>query len=456
MSKLSVQTDHTNYLAKVVKLTAPRKHENADKLQVVTIDAQNVITGLDAKEGAIYIYFPLESVLNSEYLSYTNSFAKAELNRDTTVKGFFPSAGRVKTTKLRGLFSEGYIVPVKSLVDWLNHAGTKATVEDFEVGTEFSHFDDVKICDKYINYDALRKLQNIERAKKNHGKVKRESKLIDNQFRLHIDTAPLKKYIQNINPDDTISISEKIHGTSGVFGKVLCKKPLKWYEKVLKKLGVNIVNSHYDYVYSSRKVIKNAYADKKSDSYYDTDIWAIVAQQLNPFLKDGMTFYVEIFGQLPNGKWIQKNFDYGTEPNKHDYAIYRITSTNAVGDVIEFTEEQIISYCKKYGLKHVPYRYIGKAFNFQPYPGVNEVNQAAAIDVWREQFLNELIKLFTEMDCPMSKNKVPREGVVIRRFNDHADVYKLKSLRFIQREAEEAEAGEVDVETQESVTQPQE
>lgn len=39
-----------NYLCKVVKLENLRKHSNADRLQVATIDFQDVIIGMDAKK----------------------------------------------------------------------------------------------------------------------------------------------------------------------------------------------------------------------------------------------------------------------------------------------------------------------------------------------------------------------------------------------------------------------
>jgi len=50
-----------------------------------------------------------------------------------------------------------------------------------------------------------------------------------------------------------------IHNTSFVVSKVLCKKMLKWHERILKRFGVNIVDTQYDTVYSSRKVIKNSW-----------------------------------------------------------------------------------------------------------------------------------------------------------------------------------------------------
>src|SRR5688500_9333808 len=105
-----------NYLAKVVKLPAPHKHPNADKLQLVTIDGYTVITGLNAVEGQLYVYFPAESVLCHEYLSWSNSYSDANLNNDQKIKGYFDRNGRVRCVKLRDQISEGYIVPFDDIV----------------------------------------------------------------------------------------------------------------------------------------------------------------------------------------------------------------------------------------------------------------------------------------------------------------------------------------------------
>lgn len=68
----------------------------------------------------------------------------------------------------------------------------------------------------------------------------------------------LRKNMESIHPDSIISISKKIHGTSWVVARVLTKRPMKWYEKILNKLGVKIGTEEYDTIYSSRKVIKNS------------------------------------------------------------------------------------------------------------------------------------------------------------------------------------------------------
>lgn len=108
-----------NYLCKVVQLKGLQKHSNADRLQVVSIDFNNVITGLDAKEGDVYVYFPLECSINLDFLVSTGSLRpKAALDGEPEQKGFFERNGRVKAMRLRGEKSMGYIVPVQSVLDW--------------------------------------------------------------------------------------------------------------------------------------------------------------------------------------------------------------------------------------------------------------------------------------------------------------------------------------------------
>ena len=50
----------------------------------------------------------------------------------------------------------------------------------------------------------------------------------------------------------------------------------------------------------------------------------------------------------------------------------------------------------------------------------------------------------------MCANRVPAEGICIRREVFDIDVYKHKSFRFFEWETEQLDTGEVDLETQES------
>lgn len=120
--------------------------------------------------------------------------------------------------------------------------------------------------------------------------------------------------MHRLNPNDLISITYKCHGTSAISSLILCNKQLKWCEKLLKKLGVNIVTTYYDNIYSSRKVLKNEHFNS-GEGYYgkDGDIWTITNNVLKEYLDKGMTLYYEVVGYLPSNSYIQKNFDYGCE-----------------------------------------------------------------------------------------------------------------------------------------------
>src|SRR5690606_4958392 len=102
------------------------------------------------------------------------------------------------------------------------------------------------------------------------GKI--SSRMIANQFNFHFDTSHLMKNIHKIKPDDLISISDKHHGTSLIVSKCLVKKKLNLFESLLKKIKVNVVDTNYDYIYASRRVIKNG-EFPGSKHYYKEDIW---------------------------------------------------------------------------------------------------------------------------------------------------------------------------------------
>lgn len=460
MSKLITKAENSNYCARLIKLPATRPHSNANKLLCVSILGNNIITGLNAVEGSLYVFFPLESSINIEYLAHSNSLDDPTLNRDKKTKGFFsPKHGRVKAISLRGEKSEGYAVPAQTIEEW---SGYKFKNEDLD--KDFDHIGDTKICEKYINRAALRKLEQDERREKNKNKkVKRESKLIENQFRVSEDTKNLKREMDKLNLNDVITISYKLHGCNFSMGRVLCARPLNWYEKILKKLGVKINDTHYDLVYASRRIIKNAYADEAKPGFYDVDVWKIVADKYQGAIKDNVVLYGEIVGQLPNGKWIQKNYDYGCAENTCEAYIYRGTIVNNKGEVFEMTTPQLKRYCDKLGLKVVPVFYYGtvidyirankKDFSFYELDGYTSSNWNWETGNWRDELLKLWQSKYNEKNCYMCKNVVPEEGVVISKESDFFEGYKLKSFRFLSHESSELDKGEVDMETKESLAE---
>ena len=254
-----------------------------------------------------------------------------------------------------------------------------------------------------------------------------------------------------------------IHNTSFVSSKILCKKPLTWSEKILKKLKVNIVDTHYDYVYSSRKVIKNVELTTDPIHYYNTDIWGKAHDVVKHNLLDGMTMYGEIVGFTPEGGAIQKDYDYGYIPNpdlpkegerlpfpKSTFGvyIYRITQTNNSGKVFEFSGKQVQDFCKKNGLNPVPELYYGRAKELL---GKNWTYYSNPDETFEDWILRSLKEKYNEKNCYICLNKVPEEGIVVRIEGLDIEAYKVKSNAFYARETAQLDKGEVDIESQDDV-----
>jgi hypothetical protein len=447
---ITKSTNHNpNYLASIVKIDEFRPHINpkVERMKMVNLFGNSVITGIDAKPG-VYIYFPLECAICQQFLSYTNSFRDKELNTDKNKSGFFEMHGRVRAVKLQGSPSEGYIVPASQLENFCKYVLSKEIkIDEKFVGTDFDEICGFQICKKYIPKGI--KISNEGISKKTKGNVKKyQSKLVENQFRFHPSTEQLKRNIEKVSPNDYISVLFKYHGTSFVTSNVIVKKKLSFKEKIAKLFRVNVIDTEYGMLYSSRSVLKNIAMDdgKQNNHYYDSDVWKIVSEKVFPCLKKGFSAYGEIVGYTPSGAFIQKNYDYSCSPGTLDYIIYRMTYTNVDGDVFELSYQQMVDYCNKFGLKTPHCYYYGKAKDL--YPELNTESH------WHENFLNNVIRDYLEKDCMFCKSKpnIPDEGIVLRVDKPNVwEVYKLKSFRFTMQESAELDQGILDIETQETL-----
>lgn len=416
-----------NYCANVVSIKSVIELEGMKTIAHTNIFGNMVIVSKDVKMGDMGIFFPVETKLSHEFLSNNNLYRHNNLNLDQTKKGFFEDNGRVRCVKFQGHKSMGFFIPLDSL-NFTNHK------EDLIEGNSFDEIAGIKICEKYI----VKESRMPGSGNKSRNKLAKISKLIENQFKFHQDTAQLGKNIHMLKPDDIISITKKMHGTSTISSYILCKKALNPVEKFLKFVGVNVIDTVYDNIYASRKVVKNSDLRITKQDFYSEDIWGIANKELKPFLQKGMTFYAEIVGYLSTGAMIQKDFDYGCEPGTHAIYIYRITYTNPDGLVYEFSAKQVQDFCKQNGLNAVPELYYGRVRDLVDYKD-------------SEELLEFLQKAYLEKDCNMCKCKpsIPDEGICIRIESNDLQVYKLKSFRFYEKETKEADKGEVNIEDNE-------
>jgi tRNA-binding EMAP/Myf-like protein len=432
MLKISKEANE-NYLAKIIRIQESdfRKHTNADKLKCVTVDFQNVITGIDNPAG-IYVYFPLESQISDVVLSNLGLYRESELNVDKESKGFFEKNRRVKAIKLRGEYSQGFILPIS---DFATSILWQLPIDlNSLINTYFDTVNDNIIVQKYVK--VIR-----EKSEKKGRQSKMLSRLVDGQVHLHEDTDNLRKCVDNLQLDDNTTISYKLHGTSGWASNVLVKRKLSWFERLLKKVGVNIQEEDYDIVYGSRRVVKNkGFDDKGKNHYYSYDLWKDMVDKydLKTRLPKGFSIYYEIVGFTKHGTYIQKDFDYKCKPNESKIYVYRVTFTNRDGIVYNLNDSEAKQFTEKIGLEFVPLLYMGFIGNLLDHMTIPEID----IRNWRTKLIKQLENLYNEKDCFMCNNQVPEEGIVLRKvINNRFESYKLKSARFLMKETKDLDEG---------------
>ena len=459
--KLNISKNaNVNYLAKVVEITDFTKHINpeVERLKVAHVDGYTILVGIDEKPGK-FVYFPTNCCINPQFLSYANLYRKGELNANPEKTGLFEDNGRVKAVKLKGQVSEGFLLPIGTLLDFIvSSTNVNITEDDCPAGTEFDEVEHKDktfwINKKYIIRSGNNGGGNGSGGNKRQKGLKKFNRVIEEQFRFHYDTVIVRKCPEVIQPEDLIHLSHKWHGTSAIFAYVLCKHPLTWKEKIAKWLTGNEFNE-YDYLYASRSVIKNANMNPnaKKGGYYGEggDVWGEAFKYIKPFLIKGMTIYAEIVGYLPNGKMIQKGYDYGCEPyngtetytqGKHyKIMVYRITMTNVDGQVHEFSAREVQQWCKNNGLVPVIECYYGLAGDL--YPDIPKDEK------WSESFIERLAdddKFYMEKNSPDCNNKVPHEGLVIKKEDMMSHAWKLKCWAVLNKEQKELDSGEENIE----------
>jgi len=376
--------------------------------------------------------------------------------------GFFNKNGRVRSIRLGGVQSMGYLFTLDELAKY--NPNVKNISLNQYVGEDFDTIEDKLFIKAYVPFVPERKT--CSKVEKRNKKAEQFDRMVKGEFSFHYDTSPLPKCIGRLKPSDVVAISCKLHGTSLICGKLHVKTPIKlpfhkWiWNKFVDLTGLFKAHRITDYVIdygnvtASRTVIKNQYINENvSDGYYGVDIWSEYGNLIYPFLPEGMTVYGEIIGYLTGSdKMIQKNYDYGCNKGENKLMVYRITTTNEDGtkhewnvtEVKEWTENLVKEHPEIADRIHViDLLYHGTLGDL--YPNISYM------DHWHENVLealrNESERFNMEKNDPICKNKVPFEGIVLRIDNDElAEAFKLKCKKFLSKEREEIDKGEVDME----------
>ncbi len=277
------------------------------------------------------------------------------------------------------------------------------------------------------------------------GKIDKEIKNVEKQHRNVFES----EEFQSKNTTDAADIEK------GFMEKVMDLEKKK--TKIENSKLVNFATEYYD-VYSSRTVIKNKYINKQVNSgFYSVDIWGEYHELLKGKIPEGMSIYGEIVGYLTgSSSMIQKGYDYGCDVGTNKLMIYRINQKMEDGTHREYEIDEVIGFVKclvseypEISGRIMPFTlvYHGKLSDL--YPEIDIHNH------WNENVLEALKRdkqnFGMELDEPMCKTKVPREGICLRIANDPVnECFKLKCLTFLGKEAKEIDQGNVDMEMQDN------
>ena len=471
------------YCASIVRIGEVKPIEGSDFLGVTLVNGIEVVVRKDAvHEGDIMFFAPQETALNLRFLAANNQFemGEYELNANAAevkalidaekrdearqMVGYFNKRGRVRAMKLRGIYSKGFLISPDMMA---NYQPKVASLNlDELVGTDFDMVGDELFIEVYIPFVSKKK----ERSCKRHDNTPKYDRMIAGQFAFHYDTNPLAKEIAQIQPDNVVNLSVKLHGTSVILGNVLVRMlrevhtSIEWLDRLINNTYCAIwpylpkdwqrYDEVYDLVYSSRTVIKNQYINlKKTQDFYEQDVWGEYHDLLLGKIQQDMIVYGEIVGYLSGSdKMIQKDYDYGCERGTNKLMLYRITTRYADGslrewdvpEVRQFTEQLMKNYPELAPRLHpIDILYHGTLRDLYP--------ELSTTEHWHENVLQALKQdkqmLGMEAREPLCKNKVPREGIVLRKDGDTtAEAWKLKTDAFFSREQKLIDAGEVDME----------
>lgn len=461
------------YSAAICRIGEVKPIKGSEFLGQTIVFGQSLVVRKDEmKEGDIVIYCPIETILNKDFLSANNLYEMSERKRNANFEevqklyeegkeeeakskvGFFNKHGRIKLLTLRNTPSVGFIFKPENLLKWKPNLD----LSDIEshINEQFDTIDDELFIKVYVPYTPPQQQPSGDRKlRKRNKKIKRMSRMVEGEFSFHFDTDQFNNNVWRFSPNDIVTISLKEHGASAIFANILVKHPM------LEKHIIPSYTLKYGNVYSSKGVIKNEFINQNVTSgFYKTDVWGEYNKLISPYIEKGMSLYGEIVGYVSGSqKMIQKSYDYGCMEGENYLMIYRITTKDKDGVKKEWNVTDVEKWTKNLLKKHpelkknvhpIKILYHGTLADLYP--------EISTTDHWHENILEAMkadkMHFGMEEDEPYCKNKVPREGIVIRIDNDKKpEAFKLKCLKFYQREQKMIDKGEVDIEMVQGYTE---
>lgn len=420
---------HANYCATVVELPTHIPLAGCDNVVGVSLFGYQAIVSKDTVPGSLGLVFTAETQLSHEFCRANNLYRDPLMNSDPTQKGYFESNRRVRAMKFRGHKSSAFFVPLTYLGALGLFDGT------LKVGDSFNEINGVEICTKYI--------PKTNPAAQPKNKVRGKKKFFDRvepkNFPEHIETNNYYRNKHRIEPDQWVTVTQKLHGTSGRWGHIPVKRKLTWIERLAKFFGAKVQEIEYDYIAGSRRVVKDPATNRNHVHYYKDDIWNEYLNKISHSIPKNYIIYGEIIGYVGDSI-IQKGYGYGMVPHINDLYIYRVSIVNEDGLACDLGWEQMTQFCTERGLNFVPIVTQGYFGDIEPM--IEEMMDKRLAE--QLDYAKGLVELDADSPCD--------EGVCVRVEAIQPYILKAKFPLFFEHETKQLDKGEVDIETEQTVS----
>ena len=345
--------ENNNSVCYVATINEIKPIEGADNIEQIVVGGWNCIAQKNTYKVNDFVI-----------VATTDAVIPVELSDAMAVTNYLRKGQRVRTVKLRGVYSECLLIPMK--------------FNKQPIGDNYSEGKDMMEIMGIFKYEPPVKQIQLASGRK--------IKYKDNpNFHVYYKFPNLKNVKGMFTEEDYVEITRKIHGTNARYG-IVKKTKLAFWDKVKKFFRIADKFVDYEFVYGSHNVEKGS----DSQGFYSTDVWSTIIDKYDiknklwKFFKENQEFAefenVIIYGEI-YGPGIQKNYDYGLD--EIEFAGFDIT--------IDGVYESIASSWYSFNMLELPY-----------VPLLYEGQWSQ--EVQDEYTFNNMIK----------GTKIPHEGIVIK------------------------------------------
>ena len=284
--------ENQNSCCFVSKINEVRPIEGADKIELAVIGGWTCIIQKDKYK-----------INNLVVCATTDAVIPEDLALELNVVNYLRKGNRVKTIKLKGVYSECLIIPF----EYVSKKKVKEGSDVMDILGVFKYEPPVKL----IQLASGKKIRYSENP----------------NFHIYYKFPNIKNVPGRFTEEDVVEITRKIHGTNARYG-IVKKKRVSLLDKI--KIGLYLLFnrlpqswywSDYEFVVGSHNVEKGS----DSQGYYGTNVWYEIAdkykieeklwsaiyKQYKSVLGRGVIMHGEIYGA-----GIQENYEYGLKDIK--------------------------------------------------------------------------------------------------------------------------------------------